>query len=96
MVRDLGHGSWSQEKAYVSGIAAANKVLGRSALDGVEPLRPDEPHVAAGAAAAALRGLVRPVPCVRSAGDGPALRPCRGEYRRRRFVNFLEGQPSAH
>ena len=23
VVRDLGHGSWSQEKAYVSGIAAA-------------------------------------------------------------------------
>ena len=68
VVRDLGHGSWSQEKAYVSGIAAANKVLGRAALDGVEPLRPDEPHVAAGAAAA---GLLR---VLSFGGDGPSLR----------------------
>ena len=68
VVRDLGHGSWSQEKAYVSGIAAANKVLGRSALDGVEALRPDEPHVAAGAAATkALRRVLS------FGGDGPSL-----------------------
>lgn len=68
LVRDLGHGSWSQEKAYVSGIAAANAVLGRSALDGVEPLRPDEPHVATGAAAVkALRRVFS------FGGDGPSL-----------------------
>ena len=68
VVRDLGHGSWSQEKAYVSGIAAANSVLGRAALDGVEPLKPDEAHVAAGAAAAkALRRVLS------FGGDGPSL-----------------------
>ena len=64
----MGHGSWSQEKAYVSGIAAANEVLGRSRLDGVEPLKPNEPHVAAGAAAAkALRRVLS------FGGDGPSL-----------------------
>ena len=68
MVRDLGHGSWSQEKAYVSGIAAANAVLGRPGLEGVEELKPDEPHVAAGAAAAkALRRVLS------FGGDGPSL-----------------------
>lgn len=68
VVRDLGHESWSQEKAYVSGIVAANAVLGREALHGVEPLRPDEPHVAAGAAAVkALRRLLS------FGGDKPSL-----------------------
>ena len=66
-------GTWAtgrgrKRKAYVSGIAAANKVLGRSALDGVEPLPGDEPHVAAGAAAAkALRRVLS------FGGDGPSL-----------------------
>mmetsp|Transcript_1928 Transcript_1928/g.4554 ORF Transcript_1928/g.4554 Transcript_1928/m.4554 type:complete len:560 (-) Transcript_1928:249-1928(-) len=42
------HGSWSQEKAYVTGIEAANAILGRPLNDGVIPLKPDETHVAAG------------------------------------------------
>ncbi|CAK0846617.1 unnamed protein product [Prorocentrum cordatum] len=48
------HGSWSQEKAYVSGVEAANAILGRDAWHGVERLRSDEPHVAAGRAASRL------------------------------------------
>ena len=42
------HGSWSQEKAYVTGIGAANAILGKRADANVVPLSPDEPHVAAG------------------------------------------------
>eukprot|EP00594_Rhizosolenia_setigera_P012002 CAMPEP_0178971920 /NCGR_PEP_ID=MMETSP0789-20121207/20637_1 /TAXON_ID=3005 /ORGANISM="Rhizosolenia setigera, Strain CCMP 1694" /LENGTH=580 /DNA_ID=CAMNT_0020659133 /DNA_START=8 /DNA_END=1750 /DNA_ORIENTATION=- len=42
------HGSWSQEKAYVSGMEAANSVLKRDINTGIIPLSPDEPHVAAG------------------------------------------------
>jgi len=42
------HGSWSQEKAYVTGIEAANAVLGREAMEDVITLEPDEPHVALG------------------------------------------------
>ena len=42
------HGSWSQEKAYVTGLEAANAILGRPLDEGVVPLAPDEPHVAAG------------------------------------------------
>ena len=42
------HGSWSQEKAYVTGLEAANALLGRGAAHGVLPLDADEPHVAAG------------------------------------------------
>ncbi|MEO0824586.1 MAG: FAD-dependent oxidoreductase [Cyanobacteria bacterium J06639_16] len=43
------HGSWSQEKAYVTGLEAANQVietlgLGRSAV--VLPIEADEPHIA--------------------------------------------------
>jgi len=48
------HGSWSQEKAYVTGIEAANAILGRSPDSGVEPLRPPEPHVQAGRTAVKL------------------------------------------
>merc|ERR1719433_2638980 len=36
------HGSWSQEKAYVTGIEAANAILRRGASHGVAPLRPPE------------------------------------------------------
>jgi uncharacterized protein with NAD-binding domain and iron-sulfur cluster len=42
------HGSWSQEKAFVSGIEAANLILGRPDGTGIIPLSPDETHVAAG------------------------------------------------
>ena len=51
VVRDLRHGAWSQEKALVAGLAAANAVRGLPDLRGVLPLRPDEPHVALGRAA---------------------------------------------
>jgi len=42
------HGSWSQEKAYVTGLEAANRVverfgLGRTAP--IIPIEPDEPHI---------------------------------------------------
>ena len=68
VVRDLDHGSWSQEKAMVSGLVAANAILGRGALDGVAPLRDDEAHVAFGRAASrTLRGALA------FGGDGPSL-----------------------
>ncbi|KAL7541867.1 hypothetical protein ACHAXR_011310 [Thalassiosira sp. AJA248-18] len=42
------HGSWSQEKAFVTGIEAANLILGREGGNGIIPLSADEPHVALG------------------------------------------------
>jgi hypothetical protein len=42
------HGSWSQEKAYVTGIEAANAILGRPVNTDIIPLSADEPHVAFG------------------------------------------------
>mmetsp|Transcript_19537 Transcript_19537/g.54505 ORF Transcript_19537/g.54505 Transcript_19537/m.54505 type:complete len:437 (+) Transcript_19537:1-1311(+) len=42
------HGSWSQEKAYVTGIEAANAILERRQNHGIVPLDPDEFHVALG------------------------------------------------
>jgi len=42
------HGSWSQEKAYVTGIEAANAILQRRPNHGIIPLDPDEFHVALG------------------------------------------------
>mmetsp|Transcript_4236 Transcript_4236/g.4652 ORF Transcript_4236/g.4652 Transcript_4236/m.4652 type:complete len:581 (-) Transcript_4236:417-2159(-) len=42
------HGSWSQEKAYVTGIEASNCIRGKNMSDGVIPLPKDEPHVALG------------------------------------------------
>jgi uncharacterized protein with NAD-binding domain and iron-sulfur cluster len=42
------HGSWSQEKAYVTGLEAANQVidlLGFGARATVIPVVPDEPHI---------------------------------------------------
>ena len=45
------HGSWSQEKAYVSGIEAANLILSRREGSGIIPLPKDEPHVAIGRSA---------------------------------------------
>lgn len=45
------HGSWSQEKAYVTGIEAANACAGREVATAI-PLQPDEPHVDLGKKAA--------------------------------------------
>jgi Uncharacterized conserved protein len=42
------HGSWSQEKAYVTGAEAANVILGRPIDTNIISLSPDEVHVAAG------------------------------------------------
>lgn len=42
------HGSWSQEKAYVTGVEAANAILKRNADTDVLPMSSDEPHVAFG------------------------------------------------
>jgi len=64
------HGSWSQEKAYVTGQQAANVIDGRAADEGVVPLKPDEVHVAAG------RTAVSAARTVLGGGDakrGPSL-----------------------
>ena len=42
------HGSWSQEKAFVTGVEAANLILGREDGSGIIPLPADEPHVSLG------------------------------------------------
>ena len=42
------HGSWSQEKAYVTGLEAANAIMKRNLNHSIIPLEPDEPHVALG------------------------------------------------
>ena len=43
------HGSWSQEKAFVSGIEAVNLMLSKENVqEGIIPLSPDEFHVAFG------------------------------------------------
>ncbi len=42
------HGSWSQEKAYVTGLEAANLVInkfGMGATANIIPVEPDEPHI---------------------------------------------------
>jgi uncharacterized protein with NAD-binding domain and iron-sulfur cluster len=42
------HGSWSQEKAYVTGLEAANLVIecfGRGSKCHILPVEPDEPHI---------------------------------------------------
>jgi hypothetical protein len=39
------HMSWSQEKAYLTGIETANSILNREGT-GIVTLIPDEPHVA--------------------------------------------------
>ncbi len=42
------HGSWSQEKAYVTGLEAANRVIGQFGLGTPAPIiaiEPDEPHI---------------------------------------------------
>ena len=53
-----GHGSWSQEKAYVTGLEAANRVIEQFAqgqLASIIPIVPDEPHIQA--ARAVNRGI---------------------------------------
>ncbi|KAL3787824.1 hypothetical protein ACHAW5_003576 [Stephanodiscus triporus] len=57
------HGSWSQEKAFVTGIEAANSILGRKEGTGIVPLSPDEPHVAVG------RTAVRAAKMILGLGD---------------------------
>ncbi|MBD2256399.1 FAD-dependent oxidoreductase [Pseudanabaena sp. FACHB-2040] len=45
---DTRHGSWSQEKAYVTGLEAANQViatLGQGQPASILPIIPDEPHI---------------------------------------------------
>jgi len=47
------HGSWSQEKAYVTGLEAANLVIQRfnkGNLATIIPVEPDEPHIQVGRA----------------------------------------------
>jgi uncharacterized protein with NAD-binding domain and iron-sulfur cluster len=54
------HGSWSQEKAYVTGMEAANACVGREVATPI-PLEPDEPHVKlARQAAKAMRDALGP------------------------------------
>jgi uncharacterized protein with NAD-binding domain and iron-sulfur cluster len=45
------HGSWSQEKAYVTGLEAANLVIsrfGRGSKATILPVEADEPHIQVG------------------------------------------------
>ncbi len=42
------HGSWSQEKAYVTGLEAANQVVSKFGIGNpadIIPIVPDEPHI---------------------------------------------------
>lgn len=58
------HGSWSQEKAYVSGMEAANSIAGTEVCR-VVPLKENEAHVAAGASAVkAARSLLPFLPSI--------------------------------
>jgi uncharacterized protein with NAD-binding domain and iron-sulfur cluster len=45
------HGSWSQEKAYITGLEAANLVIDRFGYGNkatIIPVEPDEPHIQVG------------------------------------------------
>ncbi len=42
------HGSWSQEKAFVTGVEAVNIIIGNDITEDIIPLSPDEIHVALG------------------------------------------------
>lgn len=48
------HGSWSQEKAFVTGMEAANLLLGRPVDQGVLPVAADEAHVKIGKSVVAM------------------------------------------
>jgi uncharacterized protein with NAD-binding domain and iron-sulfur cluster len=62
------HGSWSQEKAYVTGMEACNRIMGRNLDSGVLPVAADEPHVALGKTlVASARKLLG------AGGSGPSL-----------------------
>jgi len=65
------HGSWSQEKAYVTGIQASNAIMGENDIDkGVVPLEKEENHVQFG------RDIVTLAKTVLGLGDasrGPSL-----------------------
>ena len=52
----------------VSGLVAANAILGRERLDGVVPVAPDEPHVGAGRAL--VKGLRQAAPWLPSPLSG--------------------------
>lgn len=57
----VAHGSWSQERAFVSGMEAANAVAGQRIAIPIETSQP-EPHVAAARAVANLgRGALGPL-----------------------------------
>jgi len=58
------HGSWSQEKALVTGMQAANSIAGRD-ISRIIPLKDTEPHVAAGRdAVKAVRSLFPFLPSI--------------------------------
>ena len=57
------HGSWSQEKAFVTGIEASNLIQGKTKDNGVLSLPQDEPHVAL------ARSLVSEFQTMLGAGD---------------------------
>ena len=64
------HGSWSQEKAFVTGLEAANSIRDRPLNESIIPLPKDEPHVALG------RSIVASFQEVIGGGDkkkGPSL-----------------------
>lgn len=64
------HGSWSQEKAFVTGMEAANVILDRPMQEGILQLAKDEPHVALG------RNVVATAKEILGGGDasrGPSL-----------------------
>ena len=57
------HGSWSQEKAFVTGIEAANLIMGKNKGDGIFPLPKDELHVAIGRSTIATIRLILGTGC---------------------------------
>lgn len=64
------HGSWSQEKAFVTGMEAANRILGREDNYGVLPVAADEAHVKLGKD---LVALARSTLKKRSSSKWPSL-----------------------